>query len=270
MINNCSNNLPKNYISIIYECGCTYTNIYGRIIENYSNNNQKNSILIEDYYGKRSCINCAKIIYWISYDNEDINLNKNSNIDCPATIDTKSVNEEIINLIENDVTKKEDSVEANNKETINLIENSKCSVCIKDFHDKTNTQILENTNISCSNTDIPSITPTDFTTNPNNMICKNVPKKGNNLVVKSNDIKINKKSSEKHTTNNNVNSVITIHKHPLLAFINNYFQGTHITVYTTASQEISGEVIFNYNTLLVLKSNSKTYYINPNEITYFS
>jgi hypothetical protein len=58
-------------------------------------------------------------------------------------------------------------------------------------------------------------------------------------------------------------------RYPLGAFINCNFQGVYLTIYTTSSQAISGEVIFNYDCLIVLKSDEKTYYINPEQITYF-
>jgi hypothetical protein len=56
----------------------------------------------------------------------------------------------------------------------------------------------------------------------------------------------------------------------LATFINSNFQGAYLTIYTSSTQAISGEVIFNYDYLIVLKSDSKNYYINPEQITYFN
>ncbi|WP_154104963.1 hypothetical protein [Clostridium ragsdalei] len=89
---------------------------------------------------------------------------------------------------------------------------------------------------------------------------------GNNHImtdVKFNDDKIAAEYNPKDIYKKNVL------RYPLAAFINCNFQGVYLTIYTTSAQAISGEVIFNYDCLIVLKSDEKTYYINPEQITYF-
>lgn len=95
--------------------------------------------------------------------------------------------------------------------------------------------------------------------------------------------------SKKLTKNNNIlekesiNTESTIEKkHPyddtkvksnkknsIAEFINNNFKGINITIYTKSSQKINGEVIFNHNNIIVLKSENQIYYINPKEVIYF-
>jgi hypothetical protein len=56
---------------------------------------------------------------------------------------------------------------------------------------------------------------------------------------------------------------------PLAVFINWAFRGVNLTIYTTSGESICGEVVFNYNHIIALKSESITYYINPEQIEYF-
>lgn len=98
-------------------------------------------------------------------------------------------------------------------------------------------------------------------------------------------IKCNEKVKRNHNSieKESINKVISIpnknfydntkikstEKNSLVEFINNNFKGINITIYTKSSQTINGEVVFNYDNIIVLKTENQIYYINPKEVTYF-
>lgn len=234
----CSNDYDKfigKHITVIYDCGSKCKKLHCELLKYPGESSKEKFIILKSSNDTIYHINCNKIIYWVAeYDailteNEDT---YQSNIK-PIESNAVAKNEEL--LLE----------KTQNEETI-PIETSIPDIQLQDVEILQND---ENANLCCM--DFPkentSLTPNEDTNYKKDYGCYKALEEFNHKdIYKKNFL-----------------------RSPLAAFINCNFQGVYLTIYTTSTQAISGEVIFNYDYLIVLKADGKTYYINPEQITYF-
>lgn len=242
------------HITVIYECGSKCKKLHCKLLK-YCEKNSKEKYIILKTHNKIICyMDCNKIIYWIA-DYKDL-FAENQNIYMSNTKPMESnANAEGEDLL---------LQEAQHKEIVPL----EASAQNIQLHEA----LLENG----ENTDVCSINSSEenmFLT-PNKDIT-HVELQNNDVMLPENKNKI----IDNYEINNNYNKITekyhkddykkSVLRYPLAAFINCNFQGVCLTIYTASGQAISGEVIFNYEFLIVLKSDEKSYYINPEQITYF-
>lgn len=279
----CFNDYDKfigKYITVIYDCGSKYKKLHCELLEYCKKNLKEKFIILKAQNNMIYHINCNKIMYWIAeYDDIPIGNQNNCKLDTkPIEFDTVTESEDLL------LKKTED------KETIS-IETSIPNIQLHDVELAQDAEIIDSrlVNFTKENT---SLTPNEDTTHDelqeNNVILSVSENKFDTSLKAVSNAEI---ISDKHDINHD--KTITDYKKdydcdktlekynhkdiykknvlrsPLAAFINCNFQGVYLTIYTTSNQSISGEVIFNYDYLIVLKSDVKTYYINPEQINYF-
>ncbi|AGY78192.1 hypothetical protein [Clostridium autoethanogenum] len=234
-------NFVGKHITVIYDCGSKCKKLHCKLLKYYEKDSKEKYIILKTRNKIIYYMNCNKIIYWIANYKDMLAENQDAYMSTTETMETNAIAEG-----ENLFLK-----ETQNKEIIPLMTNE----------DATHVE-LQNNDVILSDSKNEIDIPVD--TNSNVPIISEE-HDSNHIIkdVKFNDDKITAEYNSKDIYKKNVL------RYPLAAFINCNFQGVYLTIYTTSAQAISGEVIFNYDCLIVLKSDEKTYYINPEQITYF-
>ncbi|RMD03263.1 hypothetical protein D9O40_03750 [Clostridium autoethanogenum] len=234
------------HITVIYDCGSKCKKLHCKLLKYYEKDSKEKYIILKTRNKIIYYMNCNKIIYWIANYKDMLAENQDGYMPNTETMEANAIAEGENLFLE----------EAQDKEITHSIANE-------------GTTDVEVQNVEVQNNDVilsDSKNKIDIQVDT----ISNVPiiseEHGNNHIitdVKFDDDKIAEEYNPKDIYKKNVL------RYPLAAFINCNFQGVYLTIYTTSSQAISGEVIFNYDCLIVLKSDEKTYYINPEQITYF-
>lgn len=240
------------YITIVYEYGSKSKKLHCKLIEYYKNNLGGKFVVLEAYKNLIYHINCDNIIYLIA-EYEDIYESDTK----PMFVNTNIQTEEL-------PFKQSQDIKASYKENTSVNSN-----------DSTNNDQIQENNIIHSENKINPDTSQVSIDNPTiisdehsiNYIITDNDLNPDKLVTDHKDICDCDNVLEKYEKKVNYNENYL--SSPLAVFINRAFHGVYLTIYTTSSQAISGEVIFNYNHLIALKSDTITYYINPEQIEYF-
>lgn len=229
------------HITVIYDCGSKCKRLHCKLLKYCEKDSKEKYIILKTRSKIIYYMNCNKIIYWIADYKDMLAENQDTCVSNTKSMESNAIAEDKSLFLK----------ETQNKEIIPLMPNE----------DTTHVELQNNDVIlsdSKNKIDIPvdtiSNVPIISEEHDNNHIMAD---------VKFNDDKIAAEYNPKDIYKKNVL------RYPLAAFINCNFQGVYLTIYTTSAQAISGEVIFNYDCLIVLKSDEKTYYINPEQITYF-
>lgn len=233
----CFNDYDKfigKYITVLYDCDSKCRRLHCKLLRYYKKSPKEELVILKAHNNMIYHINCDKIVYWTA-EYKDMDT---ENQDAYEPSDKASEPAEVV--------ESEDLLleKAPDKEIMQLP-----NVPDVQFHDVTPPQ---ETKIIYS-----------YSANlPKDNIC--LPE---NEAITYDELQDNVILPESEERKDNYNKNVL--KSPLASFINSNFQGVYLTIYTTSTQVISGEVIFNYDYLIVLKSDEKTYYINPDQITYF-
>lgn len=288
----CFNDYDKyigKYITVIYDCGSKRKKLHCELCEYCEKTSEEKFIILKAHNNMIYHMNCNKIIYWMA-EYEDMLTENQDNYKS----NTKPMESNVVAESENLLLEK-----TRNKETIPL-EISIPNIQLHDMELSQDAEIIDSCSVNFIKENT-SLTPNEGTTydelQENNVILSESENKfdtslkpvSNAAIVSEehdiNNIKTDVEFNHDKTINDykkdyNCDKTLEKYKHkdiykknvlrsPLAAFINCNFQGVYLTIYTTSTQAISGEVIFNYDYLIVLKSDAKTYYINPEQITYF-
>ncbi|AGK98434.1 hypothetical protein [Clostridium pasteurianum] len=279
----CLNDYDKfigKYITVIYDCGSKYKKLHCELFEYCEKNSNEKFIILKAHNNMIYHINCNKIIYWIAEYEDMLTENQDNYKSNTKPIESNAVAESEDLLLEKTL----------DKETIPL-ETSIPNIQLQDEELSQAAEIIDSCSVNLTKENT-SLAPNEYTTydelqENSNILSKSENKFDTSLEPVSNaaiisdehEISHDKtitdykkdhgcdKSLEKYNHKDTYKKNVL--RFPLAAFINCNFQGVYLTIYTTSTQAISGEVIFNYDYLIVLKSDAKTYYINPEQITYF-
>lgn len=226
--------IEKN-ITVIYDCGSKCKKLHCKLLRYCEKSPKEKLIILKSHTNTIYNINCDKIIYWIA-EYDDLH----SDNQCTYNSNTTR--------IESDKAAKSEDL---------LLEKTQDKGTISFETSNLNNQLQEAELLQCEES-ISSCSANSSEENtaliPNEDAACNDPQENSIILEEYNNNDTNKKN---------------VLSSSLAAFINCNFQGVYLTIYTTSTQAISGEVIFNYDHLIALKSDEKTYYINPEQITYF-
>lgn len=279
----CLNDYDKfigKYITVIYDCGSKYKKLHCELSEYCEKNSKEKFITLKTHNNMIYHINCNKIIYWIAEYKDMLTENQDNYKSNTKPIESNAAAESEDLLLEKTL----------DEETIPL-EASISNIQIQDQELSQDAEIIDSCSVNFTKENT-SLTPNKDTTydesQENNNILSESENKFDtslepvsNAAIISDEHEINhdktithykkdhdcEKSLEKYDHKDTYKKNVL--RSPLAAFINCNFKGVYLTMYTISNQAISGEVIFNYDYLIVLKSDAKTYYINPEQITYF-
>lgn len=248
------------HITVIYECGRKCKKLYCQLLKCCEKNSKEKFIILKSCNNIIYHINCDKIIYWIAEykdvftENQEVYKSKIKPIQSNVIPESKDLFLEKTQNIE--TIPLQTSILSNQLDDTEFFQDEENvdSYSISSSKEDTSLEAVSNTAIISDEQDINYIV-TDMKSNYDKIITDY--KKDYNYN------KILDQYNHKDTYKKNV------FRSPLAAFINYNFQGVYLTIYTASAQSISGEVIFKYDYLIVLKSDTKTYYINPEQITYF-
>lgn len=241
------------YITVVYEYGSKSKKLHCKLLEYYENNLGEKFVILEASKALICHLNCDNIIYLIA-EYEDIN--KSSTIPMAVNVNSKLQSKELS-------FKQSQDKDTSSKE--NTSTNSKTSANNKL---KKNPVIFSNSKINSK---------TSSVTIDEHKIISDKPSINN--VISDKELNSDKVDIE-YKNISAYDNVLEQYKDKasytkaylnftLPAFINWTFHGVNLTIYTTSGDTISGEVVFNYDHLIVLKSDTNTYYINPEQIQYF-
>ncbi|OAA90647.1 hypothetical protein [Clostridium ljungdahlii] len=264
------------HITVIYECGSKCKKLHCKLLKYCEKDSKEKYIILKMRNKIIYYMNCNKIIYWIADYKDMLNENQDACVSSTKSMESNAIAEgENLFLKEaqdKEITPFETNASNIQLHDVELLENEKTTDLCSINPSEENISLMPNedtTHVELQNNDVILSDSKNKIDIPEDTI-SNVPiiseEHGINHIttdVKLNDDKIAAEYNPKNIYKKNVL------RYPLAAFINCNFQGVYLTIYTTSSQAISGEVIFNYDYLIVLKSDEKTYYINPEQITYF-
>jgi len=288
----CFNDYAKftgKYITVIYDCGSKCKKLHCKLLRYCEKSSKEKLIILKTHNNTIYHMNCNKIICWTSEYKDMLTKNQDTYKSNAKLIESNTVSESEDSLLE----------KTQDKETIPHETNTP-NVKLHDIEPLQNEEIIDSCSANFPKENTP-LTPNEDTTYDNLqendvILLESKNKIDTSLESVSNATIISEEHNIKETilfeTNLTSNQDTTysglqednvildeynhkdtykknVLRSPLAAFINCNFQGVYLTIYTTSTQAISGEVIFNYDYLIVLKSDTKTYYINPEQITYF-
>lgn len=273
-------NLYKKHISVIYDCGYKCKKLHCEFLEYYAKNSKEKFIILKTSNNLIYHINCDKIVYLIA-DYEDIFPENEENIDFSSANSSIENEAEAFNekttyheLEENILIPSES--ENNYDSSLGPIETpSSIKNEAEAFNEKTTYDELEETIL------IPSESENNYDSSLEPIETPIIISDEHTIHYIMTDMEINhekslpdyKEAYDYNQTINQYKNKDTFKKNylssALSTFINCNFQGVNLTICTTSSGAISGEVIFNYDFLIIIKSDEKTYYINPEQIAYF-
>jgi hypothetical protein len=248
------NRFVGKYITIVYEYGSKSKKLHCKLLEYYENNLGEKFVILEASKALIYHLNCDNIIYLIA-EYEDIN--KSNTIPIAVNVNSKLQSKELSFKQSQDIdTSFKENTSTNSKDSAN--------------HNK-----LKKNSIIFSNNKInPKASPVFI---DEHKIISDKPY--NNTIISDKELNSDKVDNdhknisaydnvlERYKDNANYTKVYL--NSTLPAFINWTFHGVNLTICTTSGETISGEVVFNYDHLIVLKSDTNTYYINPEQIQYF-
>ena len=273
------------HITVIYECGSICKKIHCNLIESYRKKSKGKVIILKADNNTIYHINCNKIICLVAgYEDMFTENEDNHKVDSKPSEANKNIQSEDLSLNESK------DIETIHSETITPNENT-IYVELQENNvipsgDISDEQIISsimtdmelNYNMFAENEDDYKLDTKSIEANTNIQSeevplkrvqdIENIPSKS--IIANSELPDVEPLQNKEHI---NISSVISSNENDLSSsiatFINSNFQGAYLTIYTSSTQAISGEVIFNYDYLIVLKSDAKNYYINPEQITYF-
>lgn len=276
------------HITVIYDCGSKCKKLHCKLLQYSKKNSKEKFIILKTHDNTIYHMNCNKIIYWTAKYKDALTEDQDAYKSSTKRIESDPVVEGEDLLLEKthhkDTTPPETNIPNAKLHTVEPLSNEKITESHYTNFPKENTALMpsESTiydNLQENNSILPQ------SKNKSNPSLELV----NNAAIISDERDINYAAHSElnndeiitdYKKDHNCDKVIQKYNHkdnykknllssPLAAFINSNFQGVHLTIYTTSTQSISGEVIFNYNRLIILKSDEKTYYINPEQIAYF-
>jgi hypothetical protein len=308
MINNFPDDYNRfigKYITVAYEFGSKYKRLHCKLLENYKDNLIEKLILLEEYKNLIYHINCDNIIYLMAEhedlsesDTKPIFVNKNFQEEkspfkrsqnkkdsdqksASAISNDSTYNNQIqeTNIIcsENKISSDSSQLYTNSPIIISYNESMNYTMTDKDLDPEDSTDdthmkdinFIHSTNrIESDSSQIPIDNPIiisdeefiNYTMTDEDLTSDNAASDHEDICDRGNVLEQYEKKA--NYTENFLSS-------PLAVFINWAFRGVYLTIYTTSGDSISGEVVFNYNHLIALKSDAITYYINPEQIEYF-
>jgi hypothetical protein len=281
------------YITVIYEYGSRTKRLHCTLLEYCKKGSREKYITLKAYNNIIYNINCDKVIFWTAeykdmlIDNKDAYKPETEPIDTntslqseglpfsqPQAIETESSETLPLTLTPNIESNYEDSLQ--NKESISTssvisyMENA--AVASDENIDSEELQVNNDTHSELANNPDTTLVSMDNKAIVNddpsiNYIMADLEKRHDNVISDYKEVydcdQVIEQSKKKDLQNKNE------FYSPLVAFVNWNFKGVYLTFYTASDQVISGEVILNYDYLIVLKADGKTYYINPELVTYF-
>lgn len=292
MSNYCFNDYDKfigKYITVIYECGSKCKELHCKLLRYCEKSSKEKLIILKAHNKAIYHINCDKIIYWMAEYEDMLAENQDTYKSNTKCIKSNAITESEDLLSEKIQDKETISIETSNPnnqlQDVELLQGEKIINSCSTNPPEEDTSLIPNQDTNCDYFQENNV----MLLESKNIIDTSVEPVSNGAIISEvHDIKetipfeTNLISDQSTTCNEVQESNVILEKHnhndiykknvlrsPLAAFINCNFQGVYLTIYTTYTQAISGEVIFNYDHLIALKSDGKTYYINPEQITYF-
>ncbi|WP_368487570.1 hypothetical protein [Clostridium sp. BJN0013] len=277
------------HITVIYDCGSKCKKLHCKLLQCSKKDSKEKFIILKTHNNTIYHMNCNKIIYWTAKYKDSLTENQDAYKSNTKHIESDPVAESEDLLLEKthdkETTPPKTNIPNAKLHAVKLLSNEKITESHSANFPKENTAL------------IPSESTIYDNLQENNSILSESKNKSNaslsleliNNAVISDERDIsyttyselnNDEIITDYKKDHNCDKVIQKYNHKdnykknilsssLAAFINGNFQGVHLTIYTTSTQVISGEVIFNYNRLIILKSDEQTYYINPEQIAYF-